>query len=161
MSSKCFIILSKDFFIIYSKDFYSLPFLYLTSYLSALWPKLKGKFTFFFIFLTLQYCIGFAIHQHASATGVHMFPILNPPPHTIPLGHPNAPAPSFLYPTSNLNWQFVSYMILYMFNAILPNHPILSLSQFSLVQSLSCVRLFVTPRIAARQASLSITNSQS
>ena len=124
MSSKCFIILSKDFFIIYSKDFYSLPFLYLTSYLSALWPKLKGKFTFFlFFFLTLQYCIGFAIHQHASATGVHMFPILNPPPHTIPLGHPNAPAPSFLYPTSNLNWQFVSYMILYMFNAILPNHP--------------------------------------
>ena len=31
----------------------------------------------------------------------------------------------------------------------------------SSVQSLSCVRLFVTPWIAARQASLSITNSQS
>ena len=29
------------------------------------------------------------------------------------------------------------------------------------VQSLSCVRLFVTPRTSARQASLSITNSQS
>ena len=35
------------------------------------------------------------------------------------------------------------------------------LSQFSLVQWLSRVRLFVTPRIAARQASLSITNSWS
>ena len=33
--------------------------------------------------------------------------------------------------------------------------------QFSSVQSLSRVWLFVTPRIAARQASLSITNSQS
>ena len=35
------------------------------------------------------------------------------------------------------------------------------LSQFSSVQSLSCVRLLLTPWIAARQASLSITNSQS
>ena len=36
-----------------------------------------------------------------------------------------------------------------------------STSQFSSVQSLSRVRLFVTPWIAARQASLSITNSWS
>ena len=34
-------------------------------------------------------------------------------------------------------------------------------AQFSSVQSLSCVQLFVTPWTAARQASLSITNSQS
>ena len=33
--------------------------------------------------------------------------------------------------------------------------------QFSSVQLLSCVRLFVTPWITARQASLSITNSRS
>ena len=30
-------------------------------------------FLFLFIFFTLQYCIGFAIHHHASATCVHMF----------------------------------------------------------------------------------------
>ena len=35
------------------------------------------------------------------------------------------------------------------------------MSQFSSVQSLSRVRLFATPWTAARQASLSITNSQS
>ena len=182
--------------------------------------------------ITLQYCTGFAIHQHESATGIHMFPILKPPPtslpvpslwiipvhqpqascivhrtwtgdsfliwyytcfnailpnqptlflshivqktvlyicvsfkkilllfyfailywfchtstcihhgcthvpypeppshlpsHTIPLDHPSAPAPSFLYSALNLDWQFISYMILYVFKCHSPksSHPL-------------------------------------
>ena len=38
------------------------------------------NFILLLLFFTLQYCIGFAIHQHASATSVHMFPVLKPPP---------------------------------------------------------------------------------
>ena len=36
-------------------------------------------------FFTLQYCIGFAIHQHESATDIHMSPILNPPFSSLPV----------------------------------------------------------------------------
>ena len=99
-------------------------------------PHLKCLLLLFFkiitiIFFTLQYCIGFATHQHESTTGV---PTPEPPsrlpPHTIPPGHPSAPAPSNLHPASNLDWRFISYMILYMFQCHSPtsSHP-LSLPQ--------------------------------
>ena len=41
----------------------------------------KYKFIYFFWrLISLQYCIGFVIHQHESAMGVHVFPMLKPSP---------------------------------------------------------------------------------
>ena len=57
-----------------------------------------------------------------------------------------------LYMKQNLIWYCICFHYwLILFSSV----------QFSSVQSLSHVRLFVTPWIAAHQASLSITNSQS
>ena len=92
-------------------------------------------FFLLFYFLTLQYCIGFAIYQIESPTGIHVFPILNPPPssrlppQTFPLGRPSAPAPSIQYRASNLDWQLFSYMIFYMFQCHSPKYAFLEFSK--------------------------------
>ena len=48
------------------------------------------------------------------------------PPHNISLGHPHAPAPSMLYPESDIDWRFNSYMIVYMLECHSPklSHPL-------------------------------------
>ena len=91
-------------------------------------------FIFFnlFYFQTLQYCIGFAIYRNKSATGIHVFPILSPPPSSLPISSlwvvpvHQPQASSIMHRT----WTGDSFLIWYYtcLNAILPNHPTLSLS---------------------------------
>ena len=56
----------------------------------------------------------------------HPEPPFHLPPSTIPPGHLSAPAPSILYHASNLDWRFVSYMTLHMFQCHSPksSHPL-------------------------------------
>ena len=87
----------------------------------------------FFSFLTLFYFTILYWFCHTSTWIHHRCTwVCNPEPpshlslHTISLGHPSAPAPSILYPASNLDWWFISYMILYVsipFSQIIPPSP--------------------------------------
>ena len=89
-------------------------------------------FFFNFIYLTSQYCIGFAIYQNESAPGIHVFPILNPPPSSLPIPFlwvvpvHQPQASSIVHRTWTGNLFHIWYYTC--FNAILPNHPTLSLS---------------------------------
>ena len=85
-----------------------------------------------FYFLNLKYCIGFAIYQHESATGIQAFPILKPPPSSLPIP-PLWVIPMYQPQASSIvhrTWTGDSFHIWYYtcFNAILPNCPTLSLS---------------------------------
>ena len=86
------------------------------------------QFYLFIFFTTLYWFCHTLTWIHRGCTCVpHPEPPSHLSPHPIPLGHPSAPAPSILYHASNLDWWFVSHMITYMFNVILPYHPTLTL----------------------------------
>ena len=86
----------------------------------------------FFIIITFYFTILYWfchtltwIHHRCTCDPKHE-PPFHLPPHNIPLGHPRAPAPSMLYPASDIDWWFDSYMIVYMFQCHSPksSHPL-------------------------------------
>ena len=96
--------------------------------LEVMFRKLrKASFLFYyFYFYFLLYNIVLVLPYidlnppHECTCVTHPEPSSHLPPHPIPLGHPSAPAPSTLYHASNLDWRFISHMILYMFQCHSP-----------------------------------------
>ena len=84
-------------------------------------------FIFLFFYFTILYwfCHTSTWIHHRCTRVPHPEPPSYLPPRTILLGHPSAPAPSILYHASKLEWQFVSHMIIYMFQCPSPksSHP--------------------------------------
>ena len=95
--------------------------------------NLKSRHILFFNFLiffclTLQYCIGFAIYQNESATGIHVFPILNPPPSPYhPSGSSQCTSPkhpvSFIKPGLATHFIYDIIHISMPFSQIIPPSP--------------------------------------
>ena len=86
----------------------------------------KNVFIYLFYFTTLYwFCRTLTWICHECTCVPHPEPPSHLPPHPIPLGHPSVPAPSTLYHASNLDWLFISHMILYMFQCHSPksSHP--------------------------------------
>ena len=85
-------------------------------------------FTLFYFTVVYWFCHTLTWIHHGCTWVPKHEPPSHLPHHIISLDHPLAPAPSILYPASNIDWQFISYMILYRFHCHSPNHPTLSLS---------------------------------
>ena len=87
---------------------------------------------FYFIFFNLSFiylfyctilcwfCHTLTWISHGCTCVPHPEPPSHRPPHPIPLGHPSAPAPSTLSHASNLDWRFISHVIIYMFQCHSP-----------------------------------------
>ena len=86
----------------------------------------KKIFNFFYFTILYWFCHTLTWIHHRCTWVPNPEPPTHHLPHIIPLGHPSAPAPSILYPVSNLDWRFVSYMIVYMFQCHSPksSHPL-------------------------------------
>ena len=76
-------------------------------------------FTLFYFTILYWFCHTLTRIRHRCTWVPNPEPLSHLPPHIISLDRPRAPAPSILYPVSNIDWRFVSYMIVYMFQCLL------------------------------------------
>ena len=102
----------------------------ITNYLYESERWFKNFFNYFnWRLIPLQYCSVFCHTltwiSHGCTCVSHPEPPSHIPPQPIPQGHPSTPALSTLYHASNLDWWFVSHMIMYMFQCHSPklSHP--------------------------------------
>ena len=100
----------------YSKRYYTkLSLEYQRIFSCCLFKKNLLLLLLFYFTILYWFCHTSTCIRYRCTCIPHPEPCSYLPPHTIPLGHPSAPGPSFLYPALNLDWRFVSYIILYMF----------------------------------------------
>ena len=101
--------------------------------LCSLKPMKNFHFIFLiylFIYFTLQHCIGFSIHWLESATGVHVFPILNPLPPPSP-SHPSGSSQctsakhpvSCIEPELEIHFTYDNFHVSVPFSHIIPPSP--------------------------------------
>ena len=83
-------------------------------------------FTLFCFTVLYWFCHTLTWISHGCTWVSNPEPPSHLPPHIISLDHPRTPAPSILYPVSNIDWQFISYLIVYMFQCHSPksSHPL-------------------------------------
>ena len=68
-------------------------------------------FTLFYFTILYWFCHTLTWIHHGCICLPKHEPPSHLPPHNISLGHPRAPAPSMLYPASDIDWRLISYMI--------------------------------------------------
>ena len=111
------------------------------------WPRVLFKKIFYFILLYNTALVLPYIDMNPPRVYMSSQSWTPLPPHIISLDHLRAPTPSILYPVLNIDWWFVSYLIVYMFQCHspkssyplpLPQSPKVLSTQVSLL--LSCIQ---------------------
>ena len=107
---------------LYKCHFIFILFLEKLRYKKAEAPLFFKKFIYLLFYFTILYwfCQILTWICHGCICVPHPEPASHLLLHPIPLGHPSAPALSTLSHASNLDWWFISHMIIYMFQCHSP-----------------------------------------